>query len=42
MLNVIEADSGENLEAVRGLLEGYADWLESEGLYLPGRISGLS
>ena len=35
MLNVIEADSGENLEVVRGLLEGYADWLESEGYIFP-------
>lgn len=35
MLNVIEADSGENLEVVRGLLEGYAGWLESEGYVFP-------
>jgi ribosomal protein S18 acetylase RimI-like enzyme len=35
VVSVIEADSGENLETVRGLLEGYAGGPESEGYVFP-------
>lgn len=35
MFKITEVGGGENLEAVRGLLEGYAGWLESEGYVFP-------